>query len=142
MFRSFLQSNEKDTKLFDEAIDTMKKYIKISMLSVGSKKLIKSKNVLCFQIFGYDFIIDENFKPWILEINDNPGLSISSPVIAKLIPRMFDDAMRLTIDKIFDTVYDESMIEKETNQYKSKYQLDGYSDYENVFEFLGNIKNE
>ena len=142
MFRSFLQSNEKDTKLFDEAIDTMKKYIKISMLSVGSKKLIKSKNVLCFQIFGYDFIIDENFKPWILEINDNPGLSISSPVIAKLIPRMFDDAMRLTIDKIFDTVYDESVIEKETNQYKSKYQLDGYSDYENVFEFLGNIKNE
>ena len=55
---------------------------------------------------------------------------------------MFDDAMRLTIDKIFDTVYDESVIEKETNQYKSKYQLDGYSDYENVFEFLGNIKNE
>ena len=109
------------------------------MLSIGSKKLLKSKNVLCFQIFGYDFIIDENFKPWILEINDNPGLSISSPVIAKLIPRMFDDAMRLTIDKIFNTVYSNEVIDSNTNSYKSKYPLDGYNENENVFEFLCNI---
>lgn len=141
-FRNFLKSTNQDTNLFDECIKTMIQMIKISMLSVGSKKLLKSKNVLCFQIFGYDFIIDENFKPWILEINDNPGLSISSPVIAKLIPRMFDDAMRLTIDKIFNTVYSNEVIDSNTNSYKSKYPLDGYNENENVFEFLGNIKND
>lgn len=141
-FRNFLKSTNQDTNLFDECIKKMVQMIKISMLSVGSKKLLKSKNVLCFQIFGYDFIIDENFKPWILEINDNPGLSISSPVIAKLIPRMFDDAMRLTIDKIFNTVYSDEVIDSSTNSYKSKYPLDGYNENENVFEFLGNIKND
>ena len=31
-----------------------------------------------FYIFGYDFIVDRNFKPWVLEINNNPGLGISS----------------------------------------------------------------
>ena len=41
-------------------------------------KLMKRYNVLCFKIFGYDFIVDRNFKPWVLEINNNPGLGISS----------------------------------------------------------------
>ena len=51
--------------------------------------------MLCFELFGYDFIIDKEFRPWILEINDNPGLGISSPVIEKIIPRMLDDDFRM-----------------------------------------------
>ena len=35
----------------------------------SKKKLKKTNNVFCFEIFGYDFIVDRNFKPWILEIN-------------------------------------------------------------------------
>ena len=82
------------------------------------------------------------FKPWILEINSNPGLGISSPVIAKLVPRMIDDAFRLTIDKVFETVYDDTVIDKESKLYKSKYALDGFSDDENIFEFICNIMNK
>ena len=52
---------------------------------------------------------------------------------------MLDDALRLTIDKIFDTKYDDSCCDKENNLYISKYKLDGYSDHENVFEFLCNV---
>lgn len=29
-----------------------------------------------FQILGFDLLIDENLKAWILEINDNPSLNI------------------------------------------------------------------
>ena len=32
---------------------------------------MKRKNI--FEIFGYDFIIDEKFQPFLLEINTNPG---------------------------------------------------------------------
>ena len=95
--------------------------------------------MLSFEIFGYDFIIDNEFNPWLLEINNNPGLAISSSVIEKIIPRMLDDAFRLTIDKIFETKYDYTCIEDDC-KYKSKYKIDGFSDEENVFEFLCNIK--
>jgi tubulin polyglutamylase TTLL1 len=27
-----------------------------------------------FEIFGLDFMIDESFKPWLIEINTNPCL--------------------------------------------------------------------
>ena len=137
-FKLYLQKEKISLDNFDNLINDMKYLIKISMNSVG-KKFLKNNNVLCFEVFGYDFIIDNDFKPWILEINDNPGLAISSPVIEKLVPRMLDDALRLTIDKIFDTKYDDSCCDKENNLYISKYKLDGYSDHENVFEFLCNV---
>ena len=139
-FKLVLESENISIDKFDDIINDMKYLVKISMNAIGDK-FFKIQNVLSFEIFGYDFIVDNNFKPWILEINNNPGLGISSPVIEKLVPRMFDDALRLTIDKIFETKYDESCFDKENNKYISKYKLDGFNDDENVFEFLCNINN-
>ena len=33
------------------------------------------------EIFGLDFMIDENFKVWLIEVNTNPCLEISSTVL-------------------------------------------------------------
>ena len=138
-FKNYLQTEKIPLEKFDLMINQMKQLIKISFKSV-SKKLLKEKpgNTLCFEIFGYDFILDNDFKLWILEINNNPGLSISSPVIEKLVPRMMDDAFRLTIDKVFNTKYSNECIDHD-GKYKTKYKLDGFSDDENIFEFLCNI---
>ena len=51
---------------------------------------------------------------------------------------MVDDALRLTLDKIFPTEYDKEVISQKGN-YISKYHLDGFSDEENLFEFICNI---
>ena len=126
-------------KIFNKIYSKMKEEIQISMNSVG-RKLKGVPKVLSFQIFGYDFIIDKEYNPWILEINDNPGLEISSELISHLIPRMVDDALRLTIDKVFPTEYDKDVISSDGKNYVSKYHLDGFSDEENVFEFICNIE--
>ena len=70
-------------------------------LSAVARKLNEKKRKHCYVILGYDLIIDENFKVWLLEINKNTGLQISSPIIEELIPRMIDDTFKLTLDKIF-----------------------------------------
>jgi tubulin polyglutamylase TTLL1/tubulin monoglycylase TTLL3/8 len=41
-----------------------------------------------FELFGLDFMIDESFKPWLIEINTNPCLEMSSPVLERIIPYM------------------------------------------------------
>ena len=135
-FKKFLTEKNISLDKFNTMITQMKYLVEISFKSVG-KKMIRTNPVLCFEIFGYDFIIDNDFRPWILEINNNPGLCISSPVIQKLVPRMLDDAFRLTIDKVFDTKYSPDVID-EDGKYKTKYKLDGFNDEENVFEFLCN----
>ena len=138
-FKNYLMTEKISLEKFDLMINQMKQLIKISFKSVA-KKILKEKpgNILCFEIFGYDFILDNDFKLWILEINNNPGLSISSPVIEKLVPRMMDDAFRLTVDKVFNTKYSKECIDS-LGKYKTKYKLDGFSDDENIFEFLCNI---
>ena len=51
---------------------------------------------------------------------------------------MMDDAFRLTVDKVFNTRYSNECVDKNGN-YKSKYKLNGFTDDENIFEFLFNI---
>ena len=70
------------------------------MLSVRNK-INRLNRKHCFEIFGYDFMIDEALKVWLIEVNTNPCLELSSPILEKLLPRMLDDAFRLTIDKIY-----------------------------------------
>ena len=41
-----------------------------------------------FELFGLDFMVDEDFKPWLIEVNTNPCLELSSSVLQRLIPYM------------------------------------------------------
>lgn len=47
-------------------------------------------------------MIDEDFKPWLIEINTNPCLEIAnSPILTRIIPTMLENAFKLSVDVIF-----------------------------------------
>lgn len=52
-------------------------------------------------MFGYDFILDEDFNTWLIEVNTNPCIEESSSILKVLLPRMIDDMLKLTIDAYF-----------------------------------------
>ena len=82
-----------------------------------------------FEIYGCDFILDSNYQPFLIEVNNNPGYEESSKLIKMLVPRMIDDAFRLTIDKVF--------IRKDREDIyinKSPFPVTGYSDEENMWQ--------
>lgn len=54
-----------------------------------------------FELFGYDFMLDEDLKLWLIEVNSVPSLGESNPYITRFMHRAIDDMFRLTIDKIF-----------------------------------------
>jgi len=46
-------------------------------------------------------MIDSNFKVYLIEVNTNPCLEASCPLLGRLIPSMIDNAMKIAIDPIF-----------------------------------------
>ena len=131
-----------DIDIKKEIINKIGEIIILSLNSV-KKKLNPYNKKGCFEIFGYDFMFDIDLNPFLIEINTNPGLEISSPLISKLVPRMIDDAFRLTIDIIFGTEYSQDRYrhndEKNINEYISPFHIEGYDDSENMFVFLGTL---
>ena len=98
-FESYLNSVSKAEK-FSEIMENIKDIIKVSLLAVKNKLNPRNRQY-CFEIFGYDFIIDSEFKPWLIEVNTNPCLELSSPLLSQIIPRMIEDALSLTLDVLF-----------------------------------------
>jgi len=78
----------------------MKELIIKSMYSVR-KKIDPFRRRHCFELFGYDFILDADFNMWLIEINTNPCIEESSELLKVYLPRMIEDMMRLTVDKMF-----------------------------------------
>jgi D-alanine-D-alanine ligase-like ATP-grasp enzyme len=58
----------------------MKEIIIFTFLSVINKLNLANRK-FCFEIFGYDFIIDEDLQLWLIEVNTNPCLEESSPLL-------------------------------------------------------------
>jgi len=56
----------------------------------------------CFEVFGYDFMVDESYRTWLIEVNSNPAIDECSTVLKMLIPRMLDDMFKLTLDKLYN----------------------------------------
>lgn len=47
-----------------------------------------------FQLFGADFVITENYIPYLIEVNSIPGLNPSTSVIANLVPMLLGDIVK------------------------------------------------
>ena len=105
-FQKFLDKEFKEYKIDvkKHIMDQVKYIVGITMKSVKDKINANNRN-FCFEIYGYDFMLDKNLNVYLLEVNRNPGLEISSPWIKAIVPRMIDDALRLTIDVIFPPKY-------------------------------------
>ena len=56
--------------------------------------LSSCKNDRTFEVFGLDFMIDEDLKTYLIEVNTNPCLELSSPLLARILPSMIDNALR------------------------------------------------
>ncbi len=41
-----------------------------------------------------DYMIDEDFKVFLIEVNTNPCLELSSTLLARLIPNMIENAFK------------------------------------------------
>jgi Tubulin-tyrosine ligase family len=73
----------------------------IKSFSAVRRSIDPNKRKHCFELFGYDFILDEDFNQWLIEVNTNPCIEESSNILKVYLPRMIEDMLRLTVDVVF-----------------------------------------
>jgi len=56
----------------------------------------------CFEVYGFDVIIDAKLRPWLLEVNVAPSLSSSSPYDKQVKTMLLCDTLHLVGFRIFD----------------------------------------
>ena len=73
---------------FDHIIKSPIKNIIIHTIESVKDKLNKEHRQFCFEIFGFDFIVDKNEQVYLIEVNTNPCIEESSGILKILLPRM------------------------------------------------------
>ncbi|NXF92897.1 TTLL4 polyglutamylase, partial [Eubucco bourcierii] len=58
-------------------------------------KMYVRRPYCCHELFGFDIMLDENLKPWILEVNISPSLHSNSPLDVSIKGRMIRDLLNL-----------------------------------------------
>ena len=91
---------EKKISFFFSILPQIKNIVKETIQAVFLK-IDSNKRLNCMEILGYDFMLDKDLKPWIIEVNTNPCLELSSSYLGYLIPAMVDNVFRITLDCLF-----------------------------------------
>ncbi|XP_031228169.1 probable tubulin polyglutamylase TTLL9 isoform X3 [Mastomys coucha] len=90
-FRQYLASKH-GPKAVETLFSDMDNIFIKSLQSV-QKVIISDKH--CFELYGYDILIDQDLKPWLLEVNASPSLTASSQEDYELKTCLLEDTLHV-----------------------------------------------
>jgi len=84
-----------------QILPKIKELAKLSVLAALDKGLAKTKIQRSFELLGFDFMINSDFQPRLIEINTNPCLEFACPLLESLIGGLIDNVWKVAIDGFF-----------------------------------------
>ncbi|XP_063387475.1 tubulin polyglutamylase TTLL5 [Cydia fagiglandana] len=96
LLRHLRKQGRNTTALMASIEDLVVKSILSSAQTITAAARIFVPNFFnCFELFGYDILIDDMLKPWLLEINLSPSLACESPLDARVKSALLADTLTL-----------------------------------------------
>ncbi|EUB60336.1 Tubulin polyglutamylase TTLL5 [Echinococcus granulosus] len=93
----YLRGEGKDTAALMLRIEDIiiKAFIAVEDPINQACRLFMSSKFNCFELYGFDVIVDENLRPWLLEVNLSPSLACDTPLDFKVKSNMLSDLLNL-----------------------------------------------
>ena len=89
------EGKEKDLEKIWKQIEDIVIKTMINVTEVNSRDLSGNKNNNVFELYGFDILVDEKFKVWLLEVNVNPSLHCNSPLDLSIKTELIVDLFNL-----------------------------------------------
>ena len=92
-------------RLEERGIDSAKVWAEIEALVVKTLVAVEDdipSNPSAFEVFGFDVLIDDDLRAWLIEINASPSLARGSPLDATIKEAMIADTIKLVDPLPFD----------------------------------------
>lgn len=89
----------------------------------GAASVQLGPNQTCFEIYGFDVMVDDALKPWLLEVNTFPSISSSSPFDKRVKTMLVADSLTLAGFLPFDhELVDKAMKEDNVKRLQGLHQ--------------------
>ncbi|XP_074871681.1 protein monoglycylase TTLL8 isoform X2 [Carettochelys insculpta] len=98
-FQEYLQKRGRGNMWRNVIYPSMKKAVTYTM-RMAQESVEARKN--SFELYGADFILGQDFKPWLIEINTSPTMFPSTPVTAELCAKVQEDTIKVVTEKKHD----------------------------------------
>ena len=102
-FQKYLNKTEKNRTIDikRDLIERIQDLIIDTFLS--ARRTLNPKNCKgSYELFGFDFLIDEDYRIWLIEVNTNPHLGMPNEYMKQLLPRLMNDMCRLVVDPFYE----------------------------------------
>jgi len=85
----------------ERAHDCLRKIrgIEVHSLLAVQQNIINDKH--CFELYGYDIIIDSDLKPWLIEVNASPSLSATTKSDRIMKKKLINDTFAVVVPRDF-----------------------------------------
>ena len=70
-------------------------FIVVHSLKSVQNVMVNDKH--CFECYGFDIMIDDNLKPWLIEVNASPSLTHSTPADRVMKTKLIHDILQVVI---------------------------------------------
>jgi tubulin monoglycylase TTLL3/8 len=50
------------------------------------------------ELYGYDIMLDDQYNPWLIEINCSPAMDYSTSITEYMVKEVMDDTIKIMID--------------------------------------------
>ncbi|KAK3242713.1 hypothetical protein CYMTET_47602 [Cymbomonas tetramitiformis] len=97
-FRTILAQHGCDFELtvWPQIVESVQHVFRASLAKLNPRRI-----EYCFELLGFDFMLDSSFHTWLIEVNTSPALFRHGRVLTEMMPRMIEEVAQKVVDRVF-----------------------------------------